>query len=104
MVATGFFKRVYDVVKQIPCGKVATYGQIARLVGAPHCSRQVGWALHVNPEPYVVPCHRVVNREGKLSGAFAFGGADAQRYLLANEGVEFESDGNVDLKKFQWEA
>lgn len=100
----GFFKKVYEVVKQIPCGKVATYGQIATLAGAPRMSRQVGWALHVNPEPYVIPCHRVVNREGKLSGAFAFGGLDAQRYLLANEGVKFESDGSVDLERFQWEA
>lgn len=99
----GFFERVYDVVRLIPRGKVATYGQIARLVGAPHCSRQVGWALHVNPEPYVIPCHRVVNREGKLSGAFAFGGTDAQRFLLAEEGVEFECDDKVDLQKYLWE-
>ena len=62
----GFFQRVYEVVKQIPLGKVATYGQIARLVGNPRSSRQVGWALHVNPEPFITPCHRVVNREGKL--------------------------------------
>ncbi len=100
----GFFERVYEIVRQIPCGKVATYGQIARLVGSPRSARQVGWALHVNPEPYVIPCHRVVNREGKLSGAFAFGGLDAQRYLLMNEGVEFESGDTVNLQKFLWEA
>ena len=99
----GFFARVYAIVKQIPQGKVATYGQIARLVGNPRAARQVGWALHVNPEPYVTPCHRVVNREGKLSGSFAFGGIDAQRYLLANEGIRFVDDETVDLTKFLWE-
>ncbi len=100
----GFFSKVYEIVRQIPCGKVATYGQIARLTGHPRSARQVGWALHVNPEPYVTPCHRVVNREGRLSGAFAFGGADAQRYLLMNEGVEFVDEQTVDLSKFCWEA
>ena len=72
----GFFEQVYNVVKQIPLGCVATYGQIARLCGNPRMSRQVGWALHVNPEPYVIPCHRVVNCEGKLAPSFAFGGQD----------------------------
>lgn len=98
----GFFAKVYEVVRQIPLGKVATYGQIARLVGNPRASRQVGWALHVNPEPYVIPCHRVVNREGKLSGAFAFGGIEAQRYLLLNEGVQFVDDETVDLTTYGW--
>lgn len=99
----GFFAKVYEVVRKIPCGKVATYGQIARLVGKPLAARQVGWALHVNPEPYVTPCHRVVNREGKLSGAFAFGGLDAQRFLLENENVEFLDDETVNLAKHLWE-
>lgn len=100
----GFFDKVYQITKQIPYGKVATYGQIARLCGNPRASRQVGWALHVNPEPVTVPCHRVVNRNGKLSGAFAFGGLDAQRYLLANEGVQVSQNGTVDLEKYLWEA
>lgn len=113
----GFFTKVYEIVRQIPLGKVATYGQIARLTGNPRMSRQVGWALHVNPEPYTsnlelecgksdtgIPCHRVVNREGRLSGGFAFGGIDVQRYLLLNEGVEFVDDETVDLTKFLWEA
>ena len=99
----GFFKQVYEVVKQIPCGKVTTYGTIARLVGKPRASRQVGWALHVNPEPFVTPCHRVVNREGKLSGAFAFGGKNVQRDLLAKEGVTFLDNETVDLAKHLWE-
>ncbi|MCH5151487.1 MAG: MGMT family protein [Clostridiales bacterium] len=99
----GFFQRVYETVKQIPCGKVATYGQIARLIGKPRASRQVGWALHVNPEPFVTPCHRVVNREGKLSGAFAFGGKNVQHDLLTKEGVTFVDDDTVDLAKHLWE-
>ena len=100
----GFFQLVYDTVKRIPLGKVATYGQIARLCGNPRMSRQVGWALHVNPEPYVTPCHRVVNREGKLAGAFAFGGQNVQHDLLANEGVTFIDSETVDLAKHLWEV
>ena len=97
-----FFNKVYEVVKQIPKGKVATYGQIARLCGNPRMARQVGWALHVNPEPYVTPCHRVVNRNGRLAAAFAFGGENVQRTLLESEGVTFCGD-NVDISKHLWE-
>lgn len=100
----GFFDKVYEVVKQIPSGKVATYGQIAKLCGNARMSRQVGWALHVNPQPYIVPCHRVVNREGQLSGAFAFGGKDVQKQLLISEGVEFVDEQTVDMDKHRWEA
>ncbi len=99
----GFFEKVYEVVKTIPYGKVATYGQIARLCGNPRMSRQVGWALHVNPEPIVVPCHRVVNRFGQLAPSFAFGGESVQRSLLENEGVTFVDENTVDLKKHLWE-
>lgn len=99
----GFFAKVYEIVKQIPPGKVTTYGAIARMCGNPRMSRQVGWALHVNPEPYVIPCHRVVNREGKLAGAFAFGGENVQRELLESEGVEFIDDETVNLTKHFWE-
>lgn len=100
----GFFEKVYEVVKQIPLGKVATYGQIARLCGNKRMSRQVGWALHVNPEPYVTPCHRVVNREGRLAPAFAFGGIDVQKQLLLSEGVSFVDDTTVDMSKHLWNA
>lgn len=99
----GFFEKVYEIVETIPCGKVATYGQIARLCGNTRMARQVGWALHVNPRPVEIPCHRVVNREGKTAKAFAFGGKDAQRQLLENEGVTFTSDGRVDMRKHCWE-
>ncbi|MDD6022129.1 MAG: MGMT family protein [Oscillospiraceae bacterium] len=94
------FERIYEVVKTIPKGKVATYGQVALLAGNPRWARVVGYALHVNPEPGVIPCHRVVNRMGKTSTAFAFGGEDMQKKLLEEEGVTFEPDGTVDLKKF----
>ena len=94
------FEIIYEVVKSIPKGKVATYGQVARLAGNPRWSRVVGYALHVNPAPGVIPCHRVVNREGKVAPAFAFGGSDIQRELLEAEGIVFEQDGHVDLKKY----
>ena len=94
------FEIIYEVVKSIPKGKVATYGQVARLAGNPRWSRVVGYALHVNPAPGVIPCHRVVNREGKVAPAIAFGGSDIQRELLEAEGIVFEEDGHVDLKKY----
>ncbi len=94
------FEKIYEVVKKIPEGKVATYGQVACLAGNPRWARVVGYALHNNPEPYVIPCHRVVNREGRLAPAFAFGGADIQRQLLESEGVTFDLNGKVDLEKY----
>lgn len=95
-----FFEKVYEAVKKIPKGKVATYGQIAHAVGAPRAARQVGWALHVNPEPGVIPCHRVVNRMGRLAPAFAFGGEKTQASLLRAEGVEVSEEYIVDLTKY----
>ena len=95
------FNKIYDVVKQIPRGSVATYGQIASLAGNKRWARVVGYALHVNPEPEVIPCHRVVNRYGEVSQAFAFGGGNRQTELLKSEGVTF-TDGKVDLEKCQW--
>ena len=97
-----FFERVYDAVKQIPKGKVATYGQIALAAGSPRAARQVGYALHVNPDPVGIPCYRVVNRFGEVSRAFAFGGDNEQRRLLEGEGVAFLPDGRVNLKHFLW--
>lgn len=97
-----FFKKVYEIVKQIPRGKVATYGQVALMAGNPRASRAVGYALHANPSQSEIPCHRVVNREGRLAPAFAFGGLDEQRRLLVLEGVAVSEDGIVDLKKYQW--
>ena len=97
-----FFNRVYEVVKQVPEGKVITYGQVARAVGAPRCARQVGWALHSNPQPGVIPCHRVVFRDGSLTDGFAFGGRDVQKAMLINEGVTFKEEYKVDIEKHGW--
>ncbi len=96
-----FYLVVYDVVKRIPKGKVATYGQIAHICGNERASRAVGYALHFNPQPNVIPCHRVVNRFGGLAPEFAFGGAEIQAQLLKNEGVTVK-DLAVDLSEFQW--
>lgn len=92
-------KRIYEAVKKIPAGCVATYGQVAEMAGDRKMARAVGNALHKNPEPGTIPCHRVVNSKGELSGAFAFGGAGEQARLLAAEGVEVKK-GKVDLERF----
>jgi methylated-DNA-protein-cysteine methyltransferase-like protein len=92
------FKNVYRLVQQIPPGKVATYGQVAKVLGEPKQARVVGWALHVNKDPEV-PCHRVVAKDGRLADSFAHGGREAQRFLLRAEGVEFFNNRHVDLKR-----
>ena len=94
------FEKIYEVVKSIPKGKVATYGQVALLAGNPRWARVVGYALHVNPYPGIIPCHRVVNREGGVAPGFAFGGEGVQRQLLESEGIVFEPDGRIDLEKY----
>ena len=98
------YARIYAVVRAIPRGKVATYGQVARLAGNPRWSRVVGYALHVNPDPEGIPCYRVVDRMGRTSKAFAFGGSDVQRALLEADGVQFLPDGRVDLAVCQWDG
>ncbi len=97
------FELVYKYVRMIPCGKVATYGQIAFLCGNNRWSRVVGYALHVNPEPGTIPCHRVVDRHGRVSSAFAFGGENRQIEILRNEGVTVSDDGVVELDRFLWD-
>ena len=99
-----FFGRVYEIVKNIPRGKVLSYGDVARLAGCPRLSRQVGYALHSNPNPDEIPCHRVVFSDGSVSSGFAFGGPEVQRAMLEAEGIEFSADGKIDMKKFGWEA
>ncbi len=96
------FELIYEQVKRIPRGKVATYGQIAMLAGNPRWARAVGYALHANPEPDIIPCYRVLNRFGGLAPAFAFGGAERQAELLRADGVEVREDGTVDLEKYLW--
>lgn len=92
-------KRIYEAVRQIPRGKVATYGKIAAMAGDKNMARAVGNALHKNPDPDSIPCYRIVNAKGELSGEFAFGGAGAQQKLLEADGIEV-INGKVDLEKY----
>jgi len=97
--ASGFFKQVYRVVKKIPRGKVMSYGQIAQILGT-RDSRRVGWALHGNRDAQT-PCHRVINKDGRLAPGYAFGGSDEQRVKLEKEGVKFKDKTHVDLERYQ---
>lgn len=90
---------IYEAVKRIPKGCVATYAQVAELAGNKKMCRAVGNALHKNPNPDKIPCYRVVNAKGELSGAFAFGGADEQAKRLRADGIDV-IDGKVDLDKY----
>ncbi len=99
---TAFTLRIYKTVKQIPKGRVASYGQVAVLAGNPRGARGVGFALHRNPEPGVIPCHRVVFKDGSLCAGFAFGGPEVQRAMLAAEGVPFLPNGRVDMARARW--
>ncbi|MCI7524665.1 methylated-DNA--[protein]-cysteine S-methyltransferase [Oliverpabstia sp.] len=92
-------KRIYEAVKRIPKGHVATYSKVAEMAGNPRMARAVGNALHKNPDPEHIPCFRVVNAKGELAGEFAFGGAGEQAKLLEADGIEVE-DGKVNLKKY----
>ena len=92
-------KRIYEAVKRIPKGRVATYGQVAELAGDKNMARAVGNALHRNPDPENIPCYRVVNAKGELAGAFAFGGEDVQAKLLEADGIPV-IDGKVDLEQY----
>ena len=91
---------VYAILKTIPAGKVMTYGQVAERLGNKNLARTVGNILHDNPDPENIPCHRVVNAKGKVAEHYAFGGADAQRAKLEAEGIVFEQNGRIDLKKY----
>lgn len=93
-------KRIYEAVKRIPVGRVATYSQVAKMAGNEKMSRAVGNALHKNPTPGIIPCHRVVDSKGRLAGAFAFGGEETQAKLLEAEGVEV-IEGRVDLERYR---
>ncbi|MEX2028490.1 MAG: MGMT family protein [Candidatus Curtissbacteria bacterium] len=118
-----FNARVWEITKKIPAGRVTTYGSIAQMLGNPRLSRQVGWALHAN-QSSDVPCHRVVNREGRLAPNFggpslksfgrrapskpwrsgAFDGWKEQRRRLLAENVKFKDDMHVNLERFLWRA
>ena len=96
-------QKIYEFLKTIPRGRVVTYGQIAQYLGNKNMARVVGNALHKNPDPNTIPCHRVVNYKGGVSSAYVFGGADAQRKRLETEGIIFQADGSIDLKKYGWQ-
>ena len=96
---TEFERAVYEAVKKVPEGKVATYGQIAELAGYPRAARAVGNALHKNPDETNVHCHRVVNADGHLAKSFGFGGPDEQRRRLLAEGV-YAINYRVDLEEY----
>ena len=105
MAEGDFFQRAYDIVRQVPAGRVATYGQVARMMGEPRKARYVGFAMHSSPGMKGgVPCHRIVFADGSLAPGFAFRGADGQRRMLEAEGVGFLTNGKVDLGQYAWEA
>ncbi len=97
------FQLIYDVVKRIPKGYVASYGQVAALAGNKRWARVVGYALHANPAEDEIPCYRVVTKDGCTAPGFAFGGPGRQRELLEADGIEF-IDNHVDMKRFQWDT
>jgi len=96
--------RIYAVVKRIPRGRVATYGQVATLAGLDGHARQVGYALHDLPPQSNVPWHRVINARGEISARSAGDSHELQRMLLEAEGVDFSLDGRVELKKYRWKS
>ncbi|MCR4727513.1 MAG: methylated-DNA--[protein]-cysteine S-methyltransferase [Lachnospiraceae bacterium] len=96
-------KRIYEAVKKIPYGHVATYSQVAEMAGDKKMARAVGNALHKNPDPENIPCFRVVNAKGETAGEFAFGGQGAQAKMLEAEGITV-IDGKVDLNRYQWKT
>ena len=96
------YQRIYAVVRRIPRGRVATYGQVAELAGLEGRARQVGYALHNSPPG--LPWHRVINAQGTISARASSDWGELQRHLLEAEGVEFDRTGRVDLKRFRWRA
>ncbi|MFL0197211.1 MGMT family protein [Clostridium sp. WILCCON 0269] len=97
-----FFSKVYELAARIPRGKVATYGQIASILGEPRSARIVGWAMRKAPS--YIPCHRVVKKSGELSPDYVFGSSDIQRALLKSEGISLSKDGHIDMKKYLWDG
>ena len=99
----GNYEKIYRVVRRIPAGRVATYGQVAELAGLPGHARQVGYALHALPDHTPVPWHRVINAKGEVSLRASGAGSDLrQRFRLEEEGVEFDARGRVPLERFGW--
>jgi len=100
----GFFERVFEVVRLIPPGRVTSYGAIARAIGSPQAARMVGWAVNQSfSEGEFLPAHRVVNRNGLLTGKRHFGGADVMKQLLESEGIRVENDQIADYEECFWD-
>lgn len=100
---SGFFQKVYEVCKQIPEGRVTSYGAIAKYLGAAKSARMVGWAMNSSKNMEDVPAHRVVNRNGMLTGKSHFGGSDAMQQLLQNEGIEVKELQIIDFERYFWD-
>ena len=98
-----FFERVYGIVRQIPYGKVTSYGAIAKALGTARSARMVGWAMNASHHLEGVPAHRVVNRKGLLTGKLHFDGNNLMQQLLENEGIEVRDNQIVDFEKHFWE-
>jgi methylated-DNA-protein-cysteine methyltransferase-like protein len=103
-VASETYERIYRAVRRIPRGRVATYGQIAEIAGLEGHARQVGYALNVLPSRSKVPWHRVINARGEISRRSGGDSHELQRHMLEREGVEFDADGRVSLRRFRWRA
>ena len=101
--SSNFFERVYEVAKQIPYGRVTTYGAIAKAIGAAKSARMVGYAMNGASEREDVPAHRVVNRKGVLTGKHHFAGTHLMQQLLESEGIKVEDDQIQDFKSVFWE-
>ncbi|MCI0530827.1 MAG: MGMT family protein [candidate division Zixibacteria bacterium] len=101
-VASSTYQRIYRIVGRIPRGKVATYGQIATLAGMPRQARLVGYALNASPDEIRLPWHRVINSKGEISPRSQPGGEKVQRTLLEREGIVFDGNGRLSLRRFQW--
>ena len=96
--------RIYAVVKRIPKGQVATYGQVARLAGLGGHARQVGYALHALPSGSRVPWHRVINTRGRISPRSETVSESIQREMLEREGIVFEADGRISMTRYRWQS
>ena len=102
-MSENFFDRVYNVVKRIPYGKVTTYGSIAKHLGSSRSARTVGWAMNNSHQFNNVPAHRVVNRNGILTGKHHFSGSNLMKQLLENEGINIENDKIIDFERYFWD-
>ena len=99
----GFFNKVYEVVKKIPPGRVTSYGAIARHIGAPQSARMVGWAMNASHNMHDIPAHRVVNRNGLLTGKHHFQGTNLMQQLLENEGIQIMDNQIKNFEKVFWQ-